>query len=68
MDKQNVEGWGYSSMVEHLPSMCEALGSVLSTTKKQNKAKYVIRMQWNDMQHYKGRNPVTCYHMDDPYA
>lgn len=27
-----IEGWGYSSVVEHLPSKCEALGLILSTT------------------------------------
>jgi hypothetical protein len=30
-------GWVCSSLVEHLPSRCEALGSILSTTKKKRK-------------------------------
>lgn len=30
-------GWAYSSMVEHLPSISKALGSIPSTTKKGNK-------------------------------
>ena len=30
--KANVQGWFCGSVVEYLPSMCEALGSILSTT------------------------------------
>jgi hypothetical protein len=32
------EGWGCSLVVEHLPSMCKALGSITSTEKNENKS------------------------------
>jgi len=32
-------GWGFSSVVEHLPSKRKALGSVLSSEKKKRKKK-----------------------------
>jgi len=35
--KQVGRGWGFSSAVEHLPSKCKALGSVLSSGKKNKK-------------------------------
>jgi hypothetical protein len=35
----NFEGWGFSSVVERLPSKHKALGSVLSSGKKKEKKK-----------------------------
>jgi hypothetical protein len=35
---QSKKGWGCSSVVEHLPTMCKVLGSILSTARK-NKTK-----------------------------
>jgi len=35
--KQTKWGWGFSLMVEHLPSKRKALGSVLSSGKKKKK-------------------------------
>jgi len=32
-------GWGFSSVVENLPSKCKALGSVPSSEKKKKKQK-----------------------------
>jgi hypothetical protein len=32
--QEDLKGWEYSSMVEHLPSMLEALGSVPTLRKK----------------------------------
>jgi len=34
-------GWGFSSVVERLPSKCKALGSVLSTRRKKKKKEKV---------------------------
>jgi len=34
-----ITGWGFSSVVEHLPSKRKALGSVLSSRKKKKKRK-----------------------------
>lgn len=33
-NKENVEGWGYSSGLQCLPSMCEVLGSILRAENK----------------------------------
>jgi predicted transcriptional regulator len=30
-------GWGYRSVVEHLPSLCKALGLIFSTIKKRER-------------------------------
>jgi len=35
----SVGGWGFSSVVEHLPSKLKALGLVLSSEKKKEKKK-----------------------------
>ena len=35
-------GWGCSSVVEHLPSTCEALRSILSTTLKIKLSKDIV--------------------------
>jgi hypothetical protein len=35
--KPAMWGWGFSSVVERLPSKCKALGSVLSSGKNKNK-------------------------------
>jgi hypothetical protein len=43
--KDLTGGWGGSSVVERLPSMCKALGSMSYTTKKKEKKKKRIREQ-----------------------
>ena len=35
--RQETAGWGFSSVVEHLPSKRKAVGSVLSSEKKKKK-------------------------------
>jgi len=35
--QEDARGWGFSSMVERLPSKCNALGSVPSFEKKKKK-------------------------------
>jgi hypothetical protein len=35
--KIKKRGWGFSSVVERLPSKCKALGSVLSSGKKKKR-------------------------------
>jgi hypothetical protein len=37
--KRNKKGMGYGSVVENLPGMYEALGSILSKKKKKKKKK-----------------------------
>jgi len=37
--KRQSRGWGFSSVVEGLPSKCKALGSVPSSEKKKKKIK-----------------------------
>lgn len=32
----NIKSWVYNSVIEHLPIMCEALGSISSTMKKKS--------------------------------
>jgi hypothetical protein len=41
LSNQKVWGWGFSSVVERLPSKCKALGSVLSSGKKEKERKGV---------------------------
>ena len=35
--RQETEGWGFSSVVQHLPSKRKAVGSVLSSEKKKKR-------------------------------
>jgi hypothetical protein len=37
--KSTCRGWGFSSVIEHLPRKWKALGSVLSSGKKKKKKK-----------------------------
>jgi len=39
-----VKGWGFSSVVERLPSKRKALGSVSSSEKKKRKKKECVRV------------------------
>jgi len=39
IEKEGPRGWGFSSVVEHLPSKHKALGSVPSSEKKRKKKK-----------------------------
>lgn len=41
-NKDNVEGWGYSSGLQCLPSMCEVLGSIL---RAENKTKQKLKRE-----------------------
>jgi hypothetical protein len=36
---KNKKGWGYSTVEEHLPSICETLGSILSRKKRKERRK-----------------------------
>jgi len=40
--KRKIRGWGFSSVVERLPSKSKALGSVPSSEKKKKKKKRKI--------------------------
>lgn len=35
------KSWGYSVVAEHVPSVCEALGPIFSTTKTKKVKKYI---------------------------
>jgi hypothetical protein len=51
-------GWGYTSVVEYLPSMHKALSSFSSYAEKKKKVKRRGKVSW-----IKGRNHVfTQYH------
>jgi hypothetical protein len=39
-------GWGFSSVVEHLPSEGKALDSVLSSGKKKKKKKHILALSY----------------------
>jgi hypothetical protein len=41
-----VRGWGFSSVVEHLPSKYKALGSVLENKKQKNWVLYHFLIEW----------------------
>ena len=43
-------GWGYSSVVEHLPSIHKGLGSIKSIIKKQTKDKNINQCKTNKPQ------------------